>query len=98
EIQRQRAEYPRYSNFYLSYKDLKQAIRTFDEAKARLGGEASSSGAAIGEHAFSELLRRQLDKVNNCVELQWEVITGELRARQRANSAVGSQALGKLGQ
>eukprot|EP00931_Biecheleriopsis_adriatica_P103960 TRINITY_DN7872_c1_g1_i1.p1 TRINITY_DN7872_c1_g1~~TRINITY_DN7872_c1_g1_i1.p1 ORF type:complete len:674 (-),score=142.90 TRINITY_DN7872_c1_g1_i1:35-2056(-) len=110
EIKKQSSEHPRYKNFYLNYKELKLAVNQLRQVlsaspsvastspPARLGsaGGLAGGGVCLEEARFRDLLRQQLEKVNNFVKLQWEVIIGELRARQRTQSASSAQALESL--
>lgn len=63
-------------------------------ASVRLGQLPSSE---VGEGDLTAMLRSNLEKINKCVELQWEVIMGELKTRLRT-ADTNPDSLAKLGE
>mmetsp|Transcript_68538 Transcript_68538/g.107144 ORF Transcript_68538/g.107144 Transcript_68538/m.107144 type:complete len:384 (+) Transcript_68538:106-1257(+) len=85
--------HPRCKNFFLNYKELKRSLNNIDkqhgdrtQAQRRSLGGPRLSQEEEAQAQFKELLRHELEKINNFVELQYEVINGELKAWLRLTS------------
>lgn len=94
-----RAKYPRFRNFYLNYKELKRTIKNM-KSVVTPGAESvrslGVSAARDGEASLADLLKTQLDKINNFVELQYEVLEGEARTRLRVDKEPREDELDEL--
>eukprot|EP00420_Gonyaulax_spinifera_P003277 CAMPEP_0197926012 /NCGR_PEP_ID=MMETSP1439-20131203/98450_1 /TAXON_ID=66791 /ORGANISM="Gonyaulax spinifera, Strain CCMP409" /LENGTH=251 /DNA_ID=CAMNT_0043548529 /DNA_START=48 /DNA_END=799 /DNA_ORIENTATION=+ len=66
---------------------------TRSKAIVRLTQQATNE---TGEGHFVELLRHQLDNINSFVELQWEVICGEMKTRLRTGAVAGVEPIERL--
>lgn len=92
---RMRSAPPRYREKYLNYRDLKRIIKTIRDVDP--GAQGSPAAPDPGQDQFGQLLRHQLDKINNFVELQWEVLNRELKIRLKGSpEALEMEALDRL--
>jgi SPX domain protein involved in polyphosphate accumulation len=71
------SDYPRYKNYFISYKELKVAINNMKESNASINA---------AESHLQDLLNRELEKVNNFADLQAESLDGQLQGLHRAIS------------
>lgn len=81
ELRNEAAKRPHQRSHFLNYKELKHVVKSGRQVRASDGLQGASMRAV--KEQFLELLRHQLDKVNNFVELQWEVFTEEIKAQFR---------------
>lgn len=93
ELARLCVAHPRYKNFFLNYKELKRSLNDMDaqqsdraQVQRRTPGGRRLSHEEEAQAQFKELLRHELEKINNFVDLQYEVINGELKTWLRFSS------------
>eukprot|EP00929_Paragymnodinium_shiwhaense_P053677 TRINITY_DN2688_c0_g1_i2.p1 TRINITY_DN2688_c0_g1~~TRINITY_DN2688_c0_g1_i2.p1 ORF type:complete len:722 (-),score=173.05 TRINITY_DN2688_c0_g1_i2:226-2391(-) len=91
ELQSLKLAYPRYSKFFIDYDSIGKVLEEA-KAKADVLAQANRTGegkadaqkeVAAQSQELAKRLQAELAKVNDIVELEWEVINNELKSRKR---------------
>jgi len=97
EIARLCKEQPRHRHFYLNYKELKGAVKLVRGPRTKdATRDTRNDSSELGEAEFCQLLSHQLEKVNNFVKLQQQVMSVEQKRRLRDAQGDDVEALDRL--